>query len=47
MRLPDGRLVRDVGDVAPGQAVTIELGGGTLEAEVRAVRPEDAEDGAA
>ncbi|MFM7693355.1 MAG: hypothetical protein ACKO7U_03465 [Actinomycetota bacterium] len=47
VRLPDGRLVRDVGDVAPGQAVTIELGGGTLEAEVRAVRPEDAEDGAA
>ncbi|MFM7552335.1 MAG: hypothetical protein ACKO7Q_05750, partial [Actinomycetota bacterium] len=47
VRLPDGRLVREVGDVAPGQAVTIELGGGTLEAEVRAVRPEDAEDGAA
>lgn len=47
VRLPDGRLLRDARDVEPGQAVTIELGGGTLEAEVRAVRPDDAEDGAA
>ena len=47
VRLPDGRLVRDARDLGPGQAVTIELGGGTLEAEVRAVRPDDAEDGPA
>jgi exodeoxyribonuclease VII large subunit len=47
VRLPDGRLVHDARDLASGQAVTIELGGGTLEAEVRAVRPDDAEDGPA
>jgi hypothetical protein len=39
--------VHDARDLASGQAVTIELGGGTLEAEVRAVRPDDAEDGPA
>jgi exodeoxyribonuclease VII large subunit len=43
VRLPDGSLVRDAAALAPGQAVTIQLRGGTLAAEVRAVHPDDAE----
>ncbi|MGA0122983.1 MAG: exodeoxyribonuclease VII large subunit [Gaiellales bacterium] len=43
VRLPDGTLVRDAASLVPGQAVTIQLRGGTLAAEVRTVHPDDPE----